>query len=217
MSTYLQLDYSTGHLFEYSANPKEGFEKHTSKTGKESYRKVHQYGADGVLNSVSVRDSNFGKQVSISLNDGATYINFGLNDQKGNVDQYAESIIKYLPKVNKGDEIHIQPYKFKPEGEKYDKTGITVKVNGEKIQGLTNAYTNKEGKKVAGDVPAVIWKEDKLNKDKKKPDLSSVEKKNDFLIDVLMEQTERLKWVSNGQTAPATTTANDDLDQNLPF
>lgn len=213
---YTQLDAMKGHLFEYSGTPKEGFEKHTSKTGKESYRKYYPYGVEGTLNSVSVRDSNFGKELSIALEEGV-YINFGLNDQKGNIDQYAEAMIKVLGQMKKGDKVQIAPYKFLPEGQKYDKTGITVKVNDEKVQGLTNAYY-KDGKLVEGDVPAVIWKDDKLTPGKKKPDLASVAAKNDYLIDVLMEQAERLKWVGSAPTAPQQQSSQeDDHLSDLPF
>lgn len=195
--TYLQLDYKSGTLFEYSADPKEGFEKHVSKTGKESYRKYHKYGAEGTLNNVSVRDSNFGKQISIALEDGI-YVNFGLNDQKGNIDQFAEQIIKVLPMVNKGDQIKITPYNFLPEGEKYNKSGISFVVNGEKTKGLTNSYYDKEGKLVAGDVPAVKWKKDALGTNK--PSAASLEEKNDYLTGVLAKEAERLKWVGSGNS-----------------
>lgn len=210
---YTQLDYGKGQLFEYSATEKEGYEKYTSKTGKESYRKYYPYGVEGTLNSVSVRDSNFGKELSIALEEG-TYINFGLYDQKNNIDQYAESMIKMLGSLVKGQKTLIQPYSFLPEGSTYKKTGITVKVNDEKVQGISNAYY-KEGKLVEGDVPAVIWKDDKLTPGKKKPDLASVAAKNDYLIDVLMEQAERLKWVGSGNSVPA---VPQQVDENeLPF
>lgn len=217
-NVYLQLDFGSGNLYQYSKDGGEGFEKHTSSTGKESFRKYHKYGTEGTLSSVSVRDSAFGKQLSIGFEEGI-FINFGLNDQKGNIDQYAEAVIKILPKVNKSDKLSVSPYKFRPEGEKYDKTGISFKVNNEKIKGLTNTYDDKNGKEVAGDIPKVIWKIDKLDKTKKKPDLASVEKKNDYLTDVLMEQTERLKWVNNGQQTAqpqASGSAQEEIDE-LPF
>lgn len=197
--TYLQLDYKSGNLFEYSGTQKEGFEKHTSKTGKESFRKYHKYGAEGVLNSVSVRDSDFGKQLSIAL-EGGTYINFGLHDQKGNIDQFAEQVIKVLPILNKGDQVKIAPYNFLPEGEKYTKSGVSISVAGEKVKGMTNSYYNKEGDLVAGDVPAVKWKKDALGTNK--PSAASLEEKNDFLTEVLAKEAERLKWVGSGQPAP---------------
>lgn len=215
---YTSLDYAKGTLFEYSGTPKEGFEKHTSKTGKESYRKYYTYGLEGTLANVSLRDSNFGKEISIALEEG-TYINFGLYDQKNNIDQYAEAIIKVLGQLNKGDKVQVSPFKFLPEGQKYEKTGVTVKVNGEKVQGLTNSYY-KEGSLVKGDIPAVEWKQDKLDKTKKKPDLASVAAKNDYLIDVVMEQTERLKWVGNGNNTPTTPQQQDnteDTGDSLPF
>lgn len=212
--TYLQLDYKSGNLFEYSGTPKEGFEKHTSKTGKESYRKYHKYGVEGTLDSVSIRDSNFGKQLSISL-EGGTYVNFGLNDQKGNVDQFAEQVIKILPVLNKGDNLKIAPYNFLPEGEKYNKSGITFAVEGEKVKGLTNAYYDKEGKLVAGDVPPVKWKKDALGTNK--PSAASLEEKNDYLTEVLAKQADRLKWTGSGQQPDHTPPPQEDTSSDLPF
>ena len=213
---YLQLDYKSGNLFEYSKEPQEGFEKHVSKTGKESYRKYHKYGFEGTLNSVSVRDSDFGKQLSLAFEEG-TYINFGLLDSKGNVDQFAESVIKVLPQLNKNDKVKISPFNFIPEGEKYAKTGVSVSINGEKTKGLTNAYY-KDGKLVKGDVPAIVWKDNPLGG--KKPSAASMEERNDYLLGVLTKEAERLKWEGNGSTEGSHTTEyngnQEDMD-SLPF
>lgn len=196
---YLQLDYKSGNLFEYSSTLKEEFEQHTSKTGKTSFRKYHKYGYEGVLNSVSVRDSDFGKQISIAFDEGV-YINFSLSDQKGNVDQFAEAVIKVLPSLSKGDLVKVAPYNFIPEGEKYSKTGVSFTVNGEKVKGLTNSYYNQTGDLIAGDVPAVIWKKNALGVNK--PSAASLEEKNDFLSEVLVREAKRLAWKSGGSTAP---------------
>lgn len=214
--TYLQLDYKSGNLFEYSGTSKEGFEKHVSPTGKESYRKYFKYGAEGVLETVEIRDSNFGKQLSIALSEGEnkTYVNFGLHDQKSNIDQFAEQVIKVLPILNKGSQVKIAPYNFLPEGEKYNKSGVTISVDGEKVKGLTNSYYNKEGELVAGDVPAVKWKRDALGTNK--PSAASLEEKNDFLTSVLAKEAERLKWVGSGQSQPSAP-APPSEGQTLPF
>jgi len=214
VKTYLSLDYKSSNLFEFSSTPKEGFEKNVSSTGKESYRKYYKYGVEGTLNNVSVRESNFGRQLSIALDEGI-YLNFGIADQKGNVDSNTEQLIKVLPELNKGDAIKIAPYRFLPEGSKYDKSGITVSVNGEKVKGLTNAYY-KDGVFVDGDVPAVKWVQDKLDKTKKKASLADLEKKNDYLLEVLAKEVERLKWVGAGSNAAPASVPQQEED-SLPF
>lgn len=212
----MSLDYRSGHLFEHSKDPKEGFEQHTNTKGAVSYRRYHPYGVEGVLNSVSVRDGSFGKELSLAL-DGGTYINFGLYDQKGSVDQNAEEVIKILPMLNKGQNIKIAPFRFKPQDSKYDKSGITFYIEGEKTKGLSNSYY-KEGELIAGDVPAVKWNIDKMSPDKKKPSLADVEVKNDYLLDVLSKEAERLKWVGSGQQAPqAEARKPQDESSTLPF
>ena len=85
------------------------------------------------------------------------------------------------------------------------------------------------------DIPALTWKKDALGKNK--PTAVSQEAKNDYLLEVLKVQTDRLKWVQ-GETnstpsqippknqvpqgspkeafEPATTTKKEDYS-NLPF
>lgn len=208
---YLSLDYKSGTLFEYSKDQKEGFEKHTSSTGKESYRKYYKYGVEGTLNNIQIRDSNFGKELSIQMDEGFI-VNFGINNQKGHVDQFTESVIKVLPSLTKGDALKIAPYNFLPEGEKYSKAGVSISVNGEKVKGLTNAYY-KDGKLVKGDVPAVQYKESPLGG--KKPSAADQEKKDEYLLEVLAKETERLKWVGSGHNAPVA--PQEDSDTMLPF
>ena len=85
---YLQLEFSTGKIFEYSKEAKEGYEEYTSTKGKVSYRKYHR-GVTGELDSVSIRDTQFGQEISVSLKQEGTvvYLTFGLMDQKGFVDK----------------------------------------------------------------------------------------------------------------------------------
>ena len=63
---------------------------------------------------------------------------------------------------------------------------------------MTNAYTNKEGVFVEGNIPAIVWKKDALGKNK--PTAVSLEAKNDYLLNVLKEQTDRLKWIQGETT-----------------
>ncbi len=199
---YLQLEFSTGLFFIYSGEEKQGYDKHTSTKGNVSYRKYFKNGVSGVLESASIFDGKFGRQISLTLKDGNEiyYVPVDIADQKGNVDTYAESLIKLLPQLEKGEEITIKGYNFIPENEKYSKIGISITKGGEKVKtAMTNAYY-KDGKLVEGDIPAIVWKQDALGKNK--PSAVSLEAKNDYLLEVLKQQTERLKWESNSNNQP---------------
>lgn len=193
---YAQLEFGTGLFFEYSGTEKEGYEKHTSTKGNISYRKYYKDGISGVLESVSLFDGKFGQQLSMNIKNGDNvyYVPVDLYDQKGSVDNnFAESLIKLLPNLKKGQNLTVKGYNFTPEGEKYAKIGLSITADGGKLKSaLTNSYY-KDGALVEGDVPALVWVE-KLGK--KKPSAVSVEAKDDYLLKVVQEQTERLKWVS---------------------
>lgn len=203
---YLQLEFSTGLFFIYSKDEKQGYDKHTSTKGNVSYRKYYKDGITGVLESVSIYEGKFGNQISMSIKDGneVYYVPVDIADQKGNVDTYAESLIKFLPQLEKGMNVTVKAYNFIPEGDRYSKIGISLAINGEKVKSeMTNAYYNKEGELVAGDIPAMAWKKDALGKNK--PTAVSLEAKNDYLLEVLKVQTDRLKWVQ-GENSTATQT-----------
>jgi hypothetical protein len=201
---YLQLEFGSGLFFDYSKDEKQGYEKHTSTKGNMSYRKYYKDGIIGILESVSIYEGKFGNQISMNIKNGddVFYVPVDIADQKGNVDTYAESLIKFLPQLEKGMNISVKGYNFTPEGDKYSKIGISFSVDGVKIKSeMTNAYMNKDGVLVAGDIPALVWKKDALGKNK--PSAVSQEAKNDYLLGVLKVQTDRLKWVSGSPEAPA--------------
>lgn len=218
---YLQLDYAKGQLYEYSKDQKEDFISVESKTGKISFRKYYPYGIEGILSSVSLFDSDFGRKLVMNLEDGVN-ITFSLLDAKGNIDQFAEKIIAKLDKLNRGDNIKISPYNFTPEGSNYAKKGVNILIDGQKVEGITFSYY-KEGKLIPGDVPAVKFVEDRLDRTKKKPSLADVEIKNNYLFDVLATQTERLKWSHNSVNTPeevyhkAPPMEAPNFDDTLPF
>lgn len=215
---YLQLEFSTGLFFKYSKNEEQGYEKHVSTKGNTSYRKYYKEGITGVLESVSIYEGSFGNQISLNVKNGndVYYVPVDIADQKGNVDTYAESLIKFLPQLEKGMNIAVRGYNFTPEGDKYAKIGISVSVNGQKIKAnMSNAYFNKEGVLVPGDIPAVAWKKDALGKNK--PTAVSLEAKNDFLLEVLKRETERLKWVQGeNSSAPPTETPKNAVPTATP-
>lgn len=195
---YLQLEFTSGKIFEYSKEPKEGYVEFTSSKGNKSYRKYHQ-GVTGELDGVSIRDTQFGQEISLSLKQESAqvYLTFGLIDQRGFVDSnYCEDLISKLPNLEKGATYTVNPFRFMPEGSIYDKTGVSIKQGDLKIEKVfTNSYTSKEGEAVVGDIPAVIWKKDAMGKNK--PSAASKEARSDFFLEKLAEQTERLKWTRN--------------------
>lgn len=221
---YLNLEFGSGNFFEYSKEEKDGYEKHVSSKGNTSYRKYFKDGVSGVIESVSVYDGKFGTQISMNIKNGddVYYTPVDLYDQRGNVSTFGESLIKLLPNLNKGDNATVRGYNFTPEGEKYAKIGVSIKVDDKKVKSaFTNAYY-KDGKLVKGDIPAIEWKKDALGKNK--PSATSLEKKDEFLIGVLKEQTERLKWDgsgSNTSTEPVEkkepTTPVKEVSDDLPF
>ncbi len=202
---YLQLEFGSGLFFDYSKDEKQGYEKHTSTKGNVSYRKYYKDGVSGVLESVSIYEGKFGNQISMNIKNGddVYYVPIDIADQKGNVDTYAESLIKFLPQLEKGMNVSVRGYNFTPEGEKYAKIGVSISVDGEKLKSqMTNAYINKEGTLVNGDIPALTWKKDALGKNK--PTAVSQEAKNDYLLEVLKVQTDRLKWLQGESTKTPT-------------
>lgn len=198
---YLQLEFGSGLFFDYSKEEKEGYEKHESSKGNVSYRKYYKKGVTGVLDSVSLYDGKFGQQISMNIKNGEDvyYVPVDLYDQKGQVSTFAESLIKFLPALEKGMDITVGGYNFIPEGEKYSRIGIYFKSGEDKVKAaLTNSYY-KDGELVEGDIPALEWVE-KLGK--KKPSAVSVEKKDDYLLSVLQKELERLTWKNKEEEAP---------------
>lgn len=202
---YLQLEFGSGLFFDYSKDEKQGYDKHTSTKGNVSYRKYYKDGVTGILESVSIYEGKFGNQISMNIKNGddVYYVPVDIADQKGNVDTYAESLIKFLPQLSKGINITVKGYNFTPDGDRYSKIGISISIDGNKIKSeMTNAYVSKEGVLVEGNIPALTWKKDALGKNK--PTAVSQEAKNDYLLEVLKVQTDRLKWVQGEQSATPT-------------
>ena len=236
---YLQLEFGSGHFFDYSKEEKDGYVKHTSKNGNVSYRKYYKDGVSGILESVSIYDGKFGQQISITIKEGDEiyYLPVDIYDQSKQVDNtYAESLIKLLPLLEKGQNVTITGYNFKPEDSKYSKIGISIKVSGEKLKSeITNSYY-KDGELVPGDVPAIVWVE-KLGK--KKPSAASIEAKDEYLLSILEREEQRLTYKTNDNQnssseapkeqapkqeaaksepeAPAMPPSNSDDDDDLPF
>jgi len=204
---YLQIEFKSGNLFEYSKEQKEGFEEHKNSKGNVSYRKYYKEGIFGVYKGTTLRDTDFGKEVSIFMVDGNgdnNFISFPLFDQSKNIAAYAESLITVLPSMEQNYVYRIFPYTMEKEGSKYKSYGVSVKhadITDKTVREdfplarLTYTYTNKSGELVNGDVPAVVWKE---NFDGSK--IKDQFEKNKFLHEVLVKYASESVKVSNKVT-----------------
>lgn len=217
---YLQLDWKSSNLFEYSKTEKDGFEKHESSEGNTSYRKYEKKGITGKLLNAGVRDSKIGQQLGLAFkeDDGnIVVIQFGLFDQKGQVsNNYPESIIAHLGNLKSGETYTIYPYNLDADTQRkydqetegreerakyYDRRAVSFKQNGEKV---STYLSYKEGDKLS--IPRLDWKEDRFNKGKKKPTATSIEEKNNFLL-------AELERAVDGHLAYE---ANNDTNSNTP-
>jgi len=212
MSKYLNLDWNKSQMYEWSQTQQEGSEPAQNGNG---FRKYYDKGVVGELQNVGVLEGKFGHQISISVKDGnGDFLNllFSLYDQKGNVDnQYAESVIRFLPNLQKGQTYRFYPYRIDAETQKnqdqeagkevrnkyYDNTGISIKTeDGEKVEAALQ-YTGK-GKNV---IPKLVWKENAMGQNR--PTAVSVEEKNEFLLTHLKNATEgHLKFEKSNTSEP---------------
>lgn len=168
---YLQVEFKTGNLFEFSKEEKEGFEEHKNSKGVVTWRKYYKEGAYGIYRGTSIFDSNFGKEVSIHLVDAEgnnCYIKLPLFNQDKSIAPYAESFITVLPAMEKDFVYRVFPYAMEKEGTKYKNYGVSVMhadmfektVRSDyPLERLSYSYTTKDGEKVEGDIPEAIWEE----------------------------------------------------------
>lgn len=115
----------SGLLYQSSRKPMEGFEEHINeKTGAVSYWRVFWNGIEGYLSDVSVREVEFNgvnaKYVSIKISDedGNYFINVPLMTQKGGINNYVKSLVRYLPNIDLKRKVVINPAHAK-KGDQY--------------------------------------------------------------------------------------------------
>lgn len=227
---YLQVEFKTGNLFEYSKEEKQGFEEHKNSKGNTSYRRYHKDGAYGVYKGTTIRDTDFGKEISVHLfndmNDDV-FINFPLYDQSKNIAAYAESFISVLPAMEQGYVYRIFPYSMEKENSNYKTYGISVKhadMTNKTVREdyplarLTYTYTKKTGEKIEGDIPAIDWKE---NFDGSK--VKDCFERNKYLYSILVNNSQESTKTSNKVTGGEppkpftnTTTTNTPVENTEP-
>jgi hypothetical protein len=191
-NVYLQVEFKSGNLFEYSKDQKDGFEEHVNTKNKISYRRYIKEGVYGVYRGTVVKESPFGKEVSIHMideNQVNFYITIPLFDQSKNISSYAEDYIATLPAMEMNYVYRIFPYSLENDGRK--RYGVSVRhadmhdktVREDYIlDKLTFSYTKKNGESFEGDIPEIVWEEDYDGSMKK-----NCTERNKYLYNVLMK------------------------------
>jgi hypothetical protein len=194
---------SDGTLFEYSKTEKPGWEK-TVTTAKDdssktyvSYRNYFRDGIMGEYVGVRHRASEYGDELQLGLRDVENQtefiISFKLKTQRGNYeDQYLIPLIQVLPNMEKGQTYLVKPYSFQPSDSMYTKKGVKVTTeDGTAVERKITASYYKGAELVEGDIPAIKFIADKLNKNKKKPDPKTLVERDDFIeacVEKLLEE-----------------------------
>lgn len=205
MSTiYLNAGYD-GSIYQTSKTPAEGFDAHVSTKGNTSYRKVYMKGLYGFYQSVELRNSKIGQQLSIHMVDqdeNNVYLQLPFKDQRGGISTFAESFLCKLPFLTEKTLYRLYAYNIPVEGTTYKKIGLSIKlasdwenvINEPKVGQLSYTYT-KDNVLHTGDIPAVNWIP-QFDGTKK---LDSADKDNYLYSQVL------LKYAKTAPVAPTTT------------
>lgn len=206
-NVYLQVEFKSGLLFQYSKDSKEGFEEHKSTKNKISYRKYWKGGLYGVYRGTSIRVSDFGKEISIHMIDKGgdnVYVSLPLFDQQKNIAAYAESYISIISSMELNYVYRIYPYAMENE-RGYKNYGVSIRhadMHDETIREdhlldkLSFSYEKKSGEVISGDVPMIKWTKDFDGSMKK-----DCSERNEYLYNVLMKfATEKTVGASNKVT-----------------
>ena len=167
---YLQLDERKAQFFEYSKEPKQGFEKHEGT--KISYRKYYDEGVKGTLKSITERPEEFPtgtvKKLQIVVEKGGDkyFMKLSILNQNKSMNQYTEQLIPVMPNLKVGEDYRFYPYEM--EVEYTDKNG-TVRTaknrgisvwtwdldNNVKLVKVDRAHSFAKD----GDIPQVVWED----------------------------------------------------------
>ncbi len=167
---YLELDQKNGRFFEYSKDEKDGFEKHTTDSGKVSYRKTYDKGVIGKLKFINEKENDFGKgkfksaQLVVESGDDRMYLTVQILNAKGGLNEYFEQLATILPNMKVGETYRIFPYTMEvpyenKAGEKKTATnrGFSVHAydvdNDVKLDKVERAHNYGKD----GDIPDVVW------------------------------------------------------------
>jgi len=112
----------------------------------------------GSIEGVSVEDSDFGKQIKITLDkneDGENpVLSFGVESKNG------RDIMKKLPGIDFKEEVRIMPYRFTPEGQTQELSGISITQKDEEgkyTKKIENFFLDPKSKKYLHGMPEIDW------------------------------------------------------------
>lgn len=236
MTKYLAVNYSDGKLYEWSKEPKEGFEAHYNTTGIQKGFRKYQDNVVGELVTIDTGENTSIKQKELKLtfkvdSDYVT-VSLGLSNSKGNYSEYVTSFIQHIPFLIKGETYTMMFYNFTDRERDRKVIGCSIKnSDGEKVTKLKQRSVFKDGTVYEGEIPEVKFK---TLKGESVPDATE---QQEYLYEVLEKGKEEFKFVqrnNNTQSAPNNTskptpkasptpparnsnTSVEDDDDDLPF
>lgn len=209
-NVYLDLESSTGKFFEYSKVEKDGFVKHvgenpTTKVSVISYRKYYVNGVFGNLIGFSHREIKISERATTILSvvlsnpieDKMYFLKIPLFTSKNRISDYAMSIIRYLPFLEKGTPYRVFPYSFETKNTQVVRKVYGFKIDIARLSDSAHDDLNKipqltfevkkldaKGNEVVtkGDIPSIEWEE---HLGKKSP---NTKKRDSYLWGLLQEK-----------------------------
>jgi len=231
---FLELDEREAQFFEFSKEPKEGFSEHKSTQGKISFRKYYKKGVKGVLKYINEREEEFptGKVRKLNLvvdnGDDRYYLNFHILTAKGNLNQFVEQLIPFLPNLKQNTAYRFFPYEM--ENTYVNKDGVEKTGTNKGVSVAEwDLDSDTKGTKVerahtfgaAGDIPAIVW--NKVTKMGETKNIKDDTDRLNFLYDVLKKSLTPGNTPQTQQTpgatasSPTTTQTETKAETTLPF
>jgi hypothetical protein len=132
-----------------------GSESRINKLGVEVWESSHR-ALFGKITDIAIVDSDYGKNLNISLDpneDNETpIISLSLNSREGT------DAMHKLPNVDFSKDVRISPYRFTPEGEAKEKSGLSIFQRDEEGKFTVKIGSHfYDGKKNTNGMPEIDW------------------------------------------------------------
>lgn len=220
-TTYLQVGYSDGKMFEYSKEAKEGFVVHEVDGEVKGFRRYLDYGLTAIYKGVDLRlDTPVGDQLVLKFQEGIDWVHVQVNayTQRDSFTDFAESIIRFLPEggLEVGQAYRVWPYVMENEAG-YTNRGFSFRIgnkDGDRLKPVLYHQKAGESSDDPNAIPALVWEE---RRGKNKPTPASVEAQTDFLYKVLTDAIARTS--GDGTTSgvePQSTPAKEPVATTFP-
>ncbi len=112
----------------------------------------------GRIENIAIEASDFGRQLKITLDANASgsnpVLSFGIESKDG------RDILKKLPSVDFAQEVCFTPYRFTPEGETQEKSGVTLaqeNEDGDFTRKIGNFFFDPIKKAFTNNFPTISW------------------------------------------------------------